>query len=264
MNSKSLPLWLAAFSIVPAHAAVILQDSYAVGSPGGAPTDLGGGIFGYEFNLDPSTDFSAAGHGKLILVYSSHDGAAGGTAPPTVTSVTYGGAALTQAVWAVDNSPLVSAGIFYLDNVTTDGTLRIELSANNVANYGFGLYAVDGLKLGVQDTGSGRTATELTTTLPVAISTSEGFFVQEAARNNQTLGDFVDDYQTLYNYSVNSYRALSQYQVTSAPGDYVAPIDNTGENFRIIVSAGFEAVPEPSAALLGMLGSVLLLRRGRR
>lgn len=251
------------------YGAVILQDSYSAGSAGGAPTDLGGGIFGYEINLNPMTEFSAAGHGKLVMTYSSHDGTLGG-ATPSVTQVTYNGVQLTQAAYAIDNGLLVSAGIFYLDNVASDGTLRIELSASNLVNFGFGLYALDGLKPGVQDTGSGRLATELTTTLPVTISTSEGFFVQEAARNNQTFADSVDDFQTLYNYSANSYRALSQYQVTSAPGDYVAPIGNTGENYRIVVAAGFEAapeltlIPEPtSISLLGLGALGLVLRRRR-
>jgi len=169
---------------------------------------------------------------------------------------------LTQAVYAIDNSPLVSAGIFYLDNVASDGTLRIELSASNVANYGFGLYAVDGLKTGVQDVGSGRDPLSAAT---VTMTTNSGFFVQEAARNNQTLaGDVGDDYETLYNYSSNAYRGLSQYQVTTATGDYLAPINNTGVNFRIVATAAFEAVPEPSSTALLGLGGLALVLRSRR
>jgi hypothetical protein len=90
----------------------------------------------------------------------------------------------------------------------------------------------------------------------VTISTSEGFFVQEAARNNQTLGDAADDYETLYNYNVDSYRALSQYRVTSASGDYVAPIENTGENFRRVVAAAFEGVAEPSSPKITSITSL--------
>jgi len=261
MSLKSLPFFLAAISMVPAHAAVVLQDSYAAGAAGGAPTDLGGGIFGYE--IDVTSSFSAAGRDKLVLVYSGHDGNVAGV--PTVTSVTYDGAALTQAVQEPDNLELLTAGIFYLDKVASDGVLRIELASDTTVHYGFGLYAVDGLKPGVQDTGSGRLATELTTTLPVTIGTSEGFFVQEAARNNQSLaGDPGDDYETLYNYSADAYRALSQYQVTSGSGDYVAPINNTGENYRMVVAAGFEAVPEPSSLALMGLGGLLLITRRRR
>ena len=250
------------------YGAVVLQDTYAAAGPGGAPTDLGGGVFGYEINLNPLTEFSAAGHGKLVMVLSLHDGAAGlPPATPTIASVTYNGLALTQVVYAIDNSPLVGAGIFYLDNVAADGTLRIELSAGNVQNYGFGLYALDGLKPGVQDTGTGRLASELSASgsAGVTITTDGGFFVQETARNNQTLDGSVDDYQDLYDYSTNSYRGLSQYQVTATAGDYFAPINNTGENFRIVVTAGFEAIPEPSStALLGLGGLALILRRRRR
>lgn len=59
----------------------------------------------------------------------------------------------------------------------------------------------------------------------MTLTTGSGFFVQEAARNNQTLaGDLGDDYQALYHYSVDAYRGLSQYQLTTAAGDYLAPI----------------------------------------
>lgn len=241
------------------HGAVSITDLYSAGAPGNAAADLGG-VFGYEIDV-ATAGFTAAGAGKLVMVFSGHDGNVAGI--PRVANVTYDGAPLIEAVQLPDNLELATAGIFYLDNPGSDGILRIELAATSSAtvHYGFGLYAVDGLKAGVQDTGSGRTATELTTTLPVTITTPEGFFVQEAVRNNQSFGDSVDDYTTLYNYSADSYRALSQYQVTSAAGDYVAPIGNTGENFRMVVAAGFEAVPEPSSALLVGLGGLVLLRR---
>lgn len=262
--------WIAAAWIAaPSYGAVVLQDTYAAGSAGGAPTDLGGGVFGYEFNLNTTTEFSAAGHGKLVMVLSLHDGAAGQPpSTPTISSIKYNGVALTQAVYGIDNSPLVGAGIFYLDNVAADGTLRIELSAGNVQNFGFGLYALDGLKPGVQDTGAGRLESELTASgsAGVTIATAGGFFVQEAARNNQSLAGSVDDYQDLYNYSTGSYRGLSQYQVTTTAGDYFAPINNTGENFRWVVTAGFEAdvVPEASASALLCLGGLAFSLRRRR
>jgi hypothetical protein len=36
--------------------------------------------------------------------------------------------------------------------------------------------------------------------------------------------------------------------VTTAPGDYLAPITNTGTNFRRVVTAAFEAVEDPAPA----------------
>jgi hypothetical protein len=244
-----------------AHGAVALEDSYAADDAGGAPTDLGGGTFGYEINLDPGTDFSAAGHDKLVLAYSARDSSNFDDNPNNVTNVSYGGADLTEAVFDSDNGNLVTAGVFYLDDVASDGTLRIELSNEGVANYGFGLYAVDGVKDGVQDTGTARvTLSEATVTM----TTGDGFFVQEAARNNQSLaGDAGDDYETLYNYNINEYRGLSQYQVTTEAGDYLAPINNTGENFRRVVTASFEAVPEPSSLALLAMGGLLIARRRR-
>jgi hypothetical protein len=254
-----IPLRLTVFTLLclfsSAHGQVVLQDSYSAGSPGGAPTDLGGGVIGYEYDMTGL--FSAAGHDKLVLVYSGSDGNQAGTA--TVTNVTYDGVAMTEAVYGVDNLQIITVGIYYLDNVATDGILRIEIaSGTNQTVHGFGLYALDGTKTGVQDTGTGRTAAELTTTAPVTISTNSGFFVQEAARNNQSLaGDEEDDYETLYDYSaqstpeganVGTYEGLSQYQLTTSPGDYLAPINNTGDNYRRVVTAAFEAVEGPAPA----------------
>lgn len=221
------------------HGSVVLHDSYAAPTAGDAPTDLGEGIFGYEINLG-TEDFSAAGRGKLVMVYSGWDSA---NADSTITKVTYGGAALTEAVFANDNGFRVTAGVYYLDNVVTDGTLRIELVEGGQGHFGFGLYALDGLKLGVQDAASGR---DPLTDATVSMTTNSGFFVQQATRNNQTLfDDPEDDYLTLFNYSINSFRALSQYQVTTAPGEYLAPIGNTGINFRTVATAAFEGLAGP-------------------
>ena len=259
MKKSKLPVFIVVM-LAAGHSfgAVVLQDSYAAATAGGAPVDLGGGIFGYDISVS-TADFSASGHGKMVLVYSGWDDA---TVDSTVTKVTYAGVELVEAIFANDNGSRVTAGIYYLDNVATDGGLRTELAEGGQGHFGFGLYALDGLKPGVQDVASGRDPLSAAT---VSMTTNSGFFVQEAARNNQTLADDLgDDYQTLYNYSIDSYRALSQYQVTTAAGDYLAPINNTGVNFRIVAGAAFEAVPEPSStALLGLGGLAVLLRRRR-
>lgn len=247
--------------LAAASHAVTLQDTYAPVAPLGIPGALSGGKIGYEITLNTATEFSAAGHDKLVMVLSGKNedqGGEGDFAGAPVTSITYDGVALTQAMFHDGGgSTRVSVGIFYLDNVATDGTLRIEFADANQTEFGFGLYAVDGLKAGVQDVQEGTSDSAAT----VSLTTSSGFLVQEAARNNQSLTGG-GDYTTLYNYSVQSYRGLSQYQVVdgTGPGTYFAPINNSG-SFKYIAGAAFEAVPEPaSLALLG-LGGLLMLRR---
>lgn len=245
---------LASLLVGPCFGEVVIQDQYAIDVPGEAATDLGGGVFGYE--IDVTDEFSAAGHGKLVMTYGGHGGGVG--TDPTVSRVTYDGVELTEAVQDPDNGGLVTAGIFYLDNVANDGVLRIETS-NPTVRYGFGLYALDGLKAGVQDTGSGRSNAEIAGgSLEVTLTTEQGFFVQEFARNNQSVTeDTGDAYETLYNISADSYRGFSQYRITDEPGDYAAPVGNGGDNFKRIVTAAFEA--DPTASTGPVISSITAL-----
>ncbi len=89
----------------------------------------------------------------------------------------------------------VSVGIYYLDNVVSDGTLRIEFSDGNQSKFGFGLFAIDALKADYQDVAEGTTEAAAT----VTVTTTEAFVVQSAARNNQSLTGGAP-YTTLYNY----------------------------------------------------------------
>lgn len=263
---KNLSFLAALALMASAHGAVILQDSYAPAAPLGIPGGLSGGAIGYEVNLNTTTEFSAAGHGKLIMVMSGKNEDQGGEsdfAGAPVTSITYGGVSLNQAMFHDGGgSHRVSVGIYYLDNVAADGTLRIEFADANQTEFGFGLYAVDGLKTGVQDVAEGTSDSDAEVTL----TTSSGFLVQEAARNNQSMTGG-GGYTTLYSYSVQSYRGLSQYQVIdgTGPGDYFAPINNTG-SFKYIAGAAFEAeaVPEPASLAGGLFGLTLIAGRRRR
>lgn len=116
---------------------------------------------------------------------------------------------------------------------------------------------------------AGRNTTVASLDHQVSIGTSNGFFVQEVARNNQSISETTDDaYQTLYKYTSTSgtgaLQSWSQYLVTSGAGDYVAPVGDPGDNFKIIVTAGFEAIPEPSSALLAISGLAFLFLRRQR
>jgi hypothetical protein len=256
--SKLIPILSVLWMLPCAHGQVVLQDSYAAGAAGGAPTQLDGGSgpWGYEINID-AADFSAAGRGKLVMVYSGKDEDGGDLAGAPVTGVSYAGAALTEAIFHEDANR-VSVGIYYLDDVVSDGTLRIELADGNQSEFGFGLYALDGLKPGVQDTATAAGLGE-PTAAAVTMTTESGFMVQEAARNNQSFSDDPDDdFETLYYYSgPQSYRALSQFQVTTAPGEYLAPVNNTGR-FKRVSAAAFEgiapATSDPAITSISQVG----------
>jgi|GEM_PF-1429736 len=280
---KSATLCFATCSLLVASAAqgaVMIEDTFNGGALGGGTTgyatDLGGGTYGYEFNFNPVTEFSAAGHDKLVLVISGRNflgNQSSGIAD--FSSITYNGSALSVAISGTAIATLDASGsvirsaIYYLDNVASDGKLRIELSSSAMGAVGFGLFAVDGLKAGVQDTGS--STDEITAA--VTMTTDSGFFVQGAARNNGHLTDSVDDYFELFNYDVsvgngdtgtNDYAAIGQYRVTTAAGDYYAPMTGDGASATRVVAAAFEAeVPEPSSLALMGLGGLLIARRRR-
>lgn len=76
MKTPKSCLCLATFvTTVSSNAQVMLQDSYRPPEPLGVPTllDGGAGPFGYEIDLDPETEFSAADHGKVVMVLSGKD-----------------------------------------------------------------------------------------------------------------------------------------------------------------------------------------------
>lgn len=277
MNVKQLAaLSMTSAALLPAASAngVTILDMFAgpaAGpSAGGAPTDLGGGTYGYS--LDFTSQFSAAGTSKLIMVYSSKDESGNGVSSDyggaPVTSVTYDGVELQTAIYNFDDASLsrVTVGIYYLDNPISDGLLRIELGDQYQTEYGLGLYAVDGLAPGVTDAQTTAGSGDIAANAAVTVNAPTGFVVQEAARNNQSLsGDPGDDWETLYNYpGPQSYRGLSQYQVTSAPGEYFAPINNTG-SFKRISAASFDGIiPEPASVVLLGFGALLVSGRRRR
>ena len=244
---------------------VLLQDDFSYHGNNQLPTDLGGGVYGYEID---TTGFSATGH-KLILSYSTkrekdlNTGVIGDDIGVALfTQITFNGVSLTKAIDEF-NFNRGTAGIWYLDDVLSDGTLRLETSITEperLTDFGVGIYALDGLKAGVQDTAFGNADSEST----VSVTTASGFVVQEAVRNNQSLTPSgTDDFETLYNYSSNSYRGLEQYQVTNAAGDYFAPTSNTAT--KLVMGASFDAVPEPGsfALLAGMFGLTWVMLRRR-
>lgn len=238
-----------------AKAAVILQSSFNNGGEALAPTGDGSGNYSYDFSSLGS--FAAAGTGKLVLGYTSRNSPTveGGAAP---TSITYGGAALSEV--GQDGGARGRTGIWYLDNVTTDGDLVINFGTDGATtDVGFSLFALNGLVAGTATSG-GSLSTGASPT--VNLGSAGGFALSTAARNNQSLtGD--SNYTLDYNYSNGSNRLLSQHLVTSSGGDVTASVGNTSSESITAYGWDASAVPEPASASLALLGlgGLLITRR---
>lgn len=211
-----------------------------------------------SFTVDAATisgqSFSAAGNDKLVLVLSTKSSdSAGGAA----TSISYNGISLTSA--QQQTSGLAQHSIWYLDNVASDGDLSVSLDAG-IEGWALRMFALDGTAAGVQDVAHNEDINTLPT---LTTTTASSFLVYDASRNFGGLSyggsQFDSDY---YSYGGRG-RSLALWDVPTTSGNFSDTISGMNGSGGII-GASFEAVPEPSAALLiGGLGVLTLLRRRR-
>ena len=213
-----------------------------------------------------------SGASKLV-VSIGNEGFSNGANNATTTSVTYGGVSLSQAVQAGSGR---AASIWYLDLTGqtftgSDFVVTYNNSGSGADGMGFGAYVLSGTKTGFSAFASGVGGAGITdSTIELTTLTAGEFVVGAMARNNFDSdgagGDgvrFSDPLQELYYADLAGASAASGSFTAGAAGAYDLIINDTTNSTAVFVGASFEAIPEPSSALLGGLGLLALFRRRR-
>lgn len=216
----------------------------------------GGSSYNVSFNAGATAD-------AIVLSLSTESNAAADQ-----VSITYAGFAFTPVIDQIGNQP--SVWLLNLSDTTyTSGTatLTLDLTGVTTANgYGLGFVSVatnDALntRLGVHASNTSavdNAGVSLTTTV-------ESFAIAGHYSNwsTDTTGATASAPMTqLYGAFIGSAKGAAGYRASLAAGTSSFSFGSTGASDRASAAA-FVAIPEPSAALLGGLGLLALLRRRR-
>jgi hypothetical protein len=227
-----------------------------------------------------SDSFDASSFDKLVVVITGEHGFPG-VLSSNVNSVTYDGVGLTQILFRapIDNAapnqtPLGALidqtfqAVYYLDNPSTStGLIQATWNDNNVRG-NITVFGLNGTAAGYGNTvigGQEVRSVNLTTGADSIVIASLGMggngntadtqnvntvnptvFIEATAQRESTWDGHVTAYQINTDAGTNSYA----FTGGSVIGSHIVAVE-------------FLAVPEPSAALLGGLGLLALLRRRR-
>lgn len=237
-----LPLAIAGLSLGTAsvaNAAISLVNS-GTSTGGSLPLTL---LSGYD----------ASTSSKIVVTISGEDGF-GDSLP---TGVSFGSDAFTLAITA-ENS-IQQAWIYYLDASTAGGTFGTEdlvIDGSGTDDFLASYMFLSGTADGVGATNSASSQTISLTT------TANDSFVVAAHANNGNSATAQSPLTVLADGDAGSAGGGSGYATVATAG--TGSYSFTGGSSRpVTVAAEFTVVPEPSAALLGAIGSLLLLRRRR-
>jgi len=245
MKQKLLTSVLLATVSCSANAAITILASDS------ASAISGGGGNGQTFsNFDPS------GGSKLVVTIAAE----GNGGARTINSVSFGGTVMTPAVFTSDGTlGLQSTAIYYLDNPSNiAGDIVVDWSGN-VNGVGFGVLSLDGAALGAPEAIAGVDGT----TVPITSLTDGGLLVATFAANGGAApGGSAPLTELLSSGDIGSAVAGAGYQDLPTAG-LQNPAFTSGNSRPVVSAAVFATVPEPSTALLGVIGTVGLLRRRR-
>jgi len=234
---------------------------------------------GLSYNNIDASALSITGASKLVVTIGAEGADAAGTTPGSISSLTYGGVALTlidsggggrSSVWYLDfggaspvgtNFDLTFAG----DNGATNTNVRgyylsaytLSGTANGVSSFGQSPYDADGAGGNPAD----HTLTEISPT------TANEFLIAGYSRNSSnTDATPVTAGLSLLGSNVSlegQYTNASIYGTLSSAGTQIIDIDGMNSSGRTVI-ATFAAIPEPGSCALACLSLLVICLRRRR
>ena len=209
--------------------------------------------------------FDVSGSGKLVVVTS---GEGRSNVDPTVTSITYGGIALTEAIGVRDGDlGLQYTTIWYMDNptsVASSGDIVVTwntLAGGAVSGSGIGALALSGAAAG----GPEVTASNAVGTSVDITPLSDGSLtVASFVANGGTVVDPLA-LTSVLNGDVGSAVGSVGYEAIAVAGaatySYAYTQVGAGTPRPVTLAASFAAVPEPATLCLLGLGGLLIRRK---
>lgn len=252
MNIASKATLLLAATCIASNAAITISPTF--------------GTWDNSSTTNTSGVWDASSYDKLVVIATSENGNGGTNG--VISTMTYDGQAMTQVVFRAGSTGNITYNsIWYLDNPAafhTTGTIATT-GNNRLALTAFGL---DGTATGAGSTVSvfGVYSTNLSTTAPASfVIASLGM---GGSGNNAVLAGVTADSPLTF---INSREfgtnwgghAVGYAEVATAGAGTYGFTDTTPTNDVSMIAVEFRAIPEPSAALLGALGFLALLRRRR-
>jgi hypothetical protein len=197
-------------------------------------------VNGTDFTLDPTSS------DKLVVAFGTEN--ANG-----IASITFGGVAMTQALYRDDSKELA---IFYLDNPATNGDLFIDPNGGQVNGVGGAIFALSNTKSGFGQTSDSAGGS---TTLA---ATAGSFVAAIGVKNQGTPPEAQSPLTGVLSSGSGSSATGVGYQAISSTGSITPTFNNSPE---LTGAVEFQAVPEPSAfaLLAGCLGFTWVMLRRR-
>jgi hypothetical protein len=218
------------------------------------------------FATSDGTGSGAAVDKLVVVVAGEHN--FGGNTGGFVNNLFYGGVAMTQAVNRnpVDGTNITTGSIWYLDNPGTSGGFTVSVGGNG-NNYAWLILGLTGTADGVGATAvsalNSKTVDLTTVGLDSYVIAAHG--LGGNGNTGSVAGITANAPSTLLGaIAANTYAGIvvsGVDEVDAGTATYGFTGGNAAGNFTF--AAEFRAIPEPSAALLGGVGLLALLRRRR-